>query len=707
VALADSSGKQPLDETVIVASRYEKEVEVVNAAVSQFDGDDIRTIQPRTFEDIFRYEPGVEVVGGPRQTAQEVQIRGEGGNAVTVRIDGARQNFVSGHSGQRFFLDPELVRIGEILRGAGSSLYGSGGAGVIALDTWRASDFLGSDAGIELSSEKSGKADVSAGNSFDWGGRVKVGYASGNDEMVYSGTGAVGEGPWDFLVSFVHRDSGDVRLGNGEDLAGSGIRVNNGIVKAGYNVDENQRVELSYAYYESNDSNGANPQQISIDDFTNTLVDRDIENQQARLAWNWNPEYNDWVDLSTTLYWKYTEHVRNYIPSDSTTSNADRENTFELQPLGIDFVNRSQYEAFGAKQNLITGFEFYNDDQTGDESRADFVGGGGTGSSSGRPDAESNNFGFFVQNDASWDNGLSGAIGVRYDYMDSSSENGRDQSDDQFSPNVELRYEALEGLGLFGSYAHAFTAPTLNEIYNSGSHFGNVPTAFHPMFGFPTSFYEEVWVPNEDLSAATSQNIEFGIDYNKEIADGTFAARVSWFQKNGEETIDYETIGSMTVDVPIYGPTLPPAAFTTNQIQAQNRDETKIEGWEATVDYIADQWYVRSSLSIIDGEDETTGEKLNSTPGDKVTLELGYSVLEDLTVGGRALWVAGREDKVSDENAKTSGYDIYGIFADWRATDNLILTAGVHNLLDQEYEVTSIHNTQAGRSYYLSANFIF
>ena len=51
----------------------------------------------------------------------------------------------SGHDG-RFFVDPSLLKEVEVLRGASSALYGSGGnGGVIEFRTVDAGDFLGPD----------------------------------------------------------------------------------------------------------------------------------------------------------------------------------------------------------------------------------------------------------------------------------------------------------------------------------------------------------------------------------------------------------------------------------------------------------------------------------------------------------------------------------------------------------------------------------
>ncbi|MFT5882731.1 MAG: hemoglobin/transferrin/lactoferrin receptor protein [Crocinitomicaceae bacterium] len=678
--MAEEETSQTLETTVVTATRYGKDAALVNSQVSIFDSEDLRLFQPRTLDDIFRYQPGVEFSGGPRQTGQQLEIRGEGGSAVTVRIDGARQNFASGHSGQRFFVDPELLSRGETLRGSGSHLYGSGGAGVVSLNTWSVDDFLGGD----------------LGGGIETAGRVKTAYSSGNDEMVYSGVGVVQQGAWDFLASVIYRDAGDVRLANGLDSVGSAIEVTNYLFKAGYNVDLDQRIEFTYSNYESKDSNGANPQ--NEEGISNALVDRETSHQQFTLSHSFSPESNQWLDLKSLLYWNETEQSRIYQAASG--SNLGRENRHELSTLGLEIVNHSRYEAWNAEHNLITGFEIYRDDQTGRETRDDFYAPGKVGSSSGRPNADAQTYAFFAQNDTSWSNGISGALGLRYDHASSSSDGGRSQSDSQFSPNVEVRYEALDGLAIFSSFSQAFTAPTLNEIYQNGSHYGVVPISF-----FPAGYYEEVFVSNEDLEAQSSQNVEIGVDFTKDLHDAKLTSRVVWYRKKGEDTLDTEIVG--TVVTPSYPGFMGPGTLVQDQRQTVNRDETVIQGWEATLRYDASNWYANGSFSALSGEDKSTGDDLNTIPGDKLALECGYFVNEDITVGARGLWVSSREDKVQDNRLKTSGYDTYGIFADWQVSENFTLTTGVHNLLDQEYERTSIAQSEPGRSCYISATYNF
>ena len=62
---------------------------------------------------------------------------------------------------------------------------------------------------------------------------------------------------------------------------------------------------------------------------------------------------------------------------------------------------------------------------------------------------------------------------------------------------------------------------------------------------------------------------------------------------------------------------------------------------------------------------------------------------------------------MSDVNSQTSGYDVHGINIHWQTTENFGLTAGVTNLFDQEYAVTYINRTEAGRNFFVTGTLTF
>ena len=110
--------------------------------VSVVERDAIQTRQASDLEDVLQHVPGVLVDGGARRSGQAPTIRGFREEDILILLDGARQNFISGHDG-RLFIEPDLLKSVEVVKGPISSLYGSGGlGGAIALTTVDASDFL-------------------------------------------------------------------------------------------------------------------------------------------------------------------------------------------------------------------------------------------------------------------------------------------------------------------------------------------------------------------------------------------------------------------------------------------------------------------------------------------------------------------------------------------------------------------------------------
>ena len=129
VDVNDSSGQPPessafeVAPVLVSATRVEQDIDDVSRAIAVVEEDEIRTMQPQSVAEILRYQPNITVSGGPRPGNQSVNIRGLTGQKVLQTIDGVRQTFESGHR-PTYFLDPELIRDVEVLKGPTSSLWG-------------------------------------------------------------------------------------------------------------------------------------------------------------------------------------------------------------------------------------------------------------------------------------------------------------------------------------------------------------------------------------------------------------------------------------------------------------------------------------------------------------------------------------------------------------------------------------------------------
>jgi len=724
-----------VDVIVESATRTEKRLADVPAAVSLITLDDIERLAPLSFDDLIRFEPNVDMLGGPRYLGEQMIIRAQGGNAVTVRIDDARQNFVSGHAGQRFFVEPEFMKDIEILRGGGSFLYGSGGAGVVNISTLDPQDI------------------ARDGNPL--GLRVRNSYHSNTGEWVHSVTGAVSSENLDLMMGTSDRDGGNITLADGVELPDSAVdRVSN-IAKMVIRPGEDQQLTFTIFDYNSLDQGAANPQ-ADTDSVTNPPVGREIYFQQWTGNYEWNPMENDLIDLGLTFYYNTTSQIRNYI--DTTGSNVGRQNIHDLEVFGIDFQNRSILEIGSLEHEIVFGMEYFTQSQDGTESRALFQTPGAPGRSGTRPGAEADHFALFATDEIDLTDSLSLFTGIRYDTYEMLKTAGvsAGQGQSALSPHIGFNLDLNERFSLFAKFSKAFTQPTLNDLFQDGSHFGIVPSPSRPFFetirepaggfflpppigpGAPApgrvnvNYFEEVFIANADLLPETSDILEMGLHYeNDDLGGAKVSARLTGFYQRGENTFDTEIVGTRTsggypgfanpADVPAettsvsFGPFRPPVQATVfsgiefdGQLeqafrQAVNRAETEIYGAEFTVDYDAEQWFASFVAGTVRSEDLDTGLPLNTNTGDQLSLTLGIRPLENLEFGAYGIVDSGRENLVADPLNQTRGYDIYGVFATYRASETWQLRLGIDNLFDQAYERTSIAQQEPGRNVFFSS----
>jgi len=209
----------PDDQAAVVtvtATRTDNLVEDVPATVSVIDA---ATIQDRLISDIkdlVRYEPGVSVRRAParftaagsatgRDRDSGFNIRGLEGNRVLITVDGVRvpDAFAFGAQsvGRGDYVDLDLLKSVEILRGPASALYGSDGvAGAVSFITRDPQDFLSGDKRV--------------------GGGLRVGYDAADDSWSKSIVVAGKAGDVQAMLAFTRRD------GHGTDTKGTNDSAN-------------------------------------------------------------------------------------------------------------------------------------------------------------------------------------------------------------------------------------------------------------------------------------------------------------------------------------------------------------------------------------------------------------------------------------------------------------------------------------------------
>ncbi|WP_274584375.1 TonB-dependent siderophore receptor [Neisseria leonii] len=148
-------------------------------------------------------EPSIDF-GGGNGTSQFLTIRGMGQNSVDIKVDNAYSDSQILYHQGRFIIDPALVKIVSVQKGAGSASAGIGATnGAIVAKTLDAADLL-------------------KGLDKDWGVRVNAGYA-GNDGITYGASVFGRAGNFDGLLSYTRNDEDNYKPGKGytNDSGGS------------------------------------------------------------------------------------------------------------------------------------------------------------------------------------------------------------------------------------------------------------------------------------------------------------------------------------------------------------------------------------------------------------------------------------------------------------------------------------------------------
>jgi len=630
-------------------------------SVTVMDSNDIEIRVPSTVDDILEGIPNTTMAGGPRRNGETPVIRGFGAQDVIVLLDGTRQNLLTGHEG-RFFLDPMMIESVEVVRGAQSALYGSGGlGGVIEFGTKEAADFLTPD-------QTFGFAPI-------------VGAQSVNNEWSAGMSVFAQPGNFDFIGSFLYRDASDIDLGDGTTLD-SDDDLWSGFAK-GSITEGPHFVEASWLRYQGTSYEPINPQDPDAPD----QVQRDNLSQNWRLSYGYSDPENDWLNPNITLY--YQQFEIDDLRLDAFGSGPTGE-TLErhVDTLGMRLDNNSFVDL--GETDMVTftyGVETYRDKQDGESS----VEGDDR---DGVPDADAGFVGVFAQAEFNFDQpmGLPGELivipGLRYDYYRSSSDVANSNSDSEISPKLGISYLPVEWYMAYVSYAQAFSAPTMNDLYLTGTHFSLGPTA--------SNFF----IPNPDLKPQTTNTIEVGtgVQFENSLAEeDLLTAKGNYFLTYAQDLIDLEVIQPFP---PACNFGIPGDCDGTTQ--ATNVHRAKMQGVEFESRYENNFMIFEGAYSHISGEDRDTGEYLGLLQPDMFTFHLGGKIPAINTQIGWRLIHARDFTATDDPLEEREKYTVNDIYAVWQPLEflyGLNVSVGVDNIFDTNYDRVYVGAAEPGRNF--------
>jgi hemoglobin/transferrin/lactoferrin receptor protein len=653
---AAASTPKPLDPLTVTGTKTPRNRSDVPATVDVIGHEEIERKQPQTVGDLLNDLPGVEMEGGNKGSSSQPNIRGMGAtgwgtNRVITSIDGARQNVGSGHGGM-MFIDPDMVKQVEVMKGPGSTLYGSGAiGGVIAIETKDAEDF------------------IDEGDIF--GFRGKVGFHSVNQEPVLSGTFATKPiDEVDFLGSMVWRDSINYRGGDdGGRIDDTEVDILSGLMKLGIEPAEGHRLELSGLLFEDDED-----ETFTDVDNANTEYDGNhaISKSTATLGYSFDSPDSDLINLKITAY-------RDDTDTKDTGRGYDRTMETRLTTTGLDVYNTFEFDTGWASHATTFGTEYYHDSGEGrvnGEVREQF------------PDATQDVVGVYLQHEIKLFDQLTLTPGVRWDYYKTNPESNdfSSQSHDRVSPKVGLNWEPFDWINLYANYAEGYRAPSVSELYIGGTHFA-------------VGAFNNVFVANPDLKPETAKTWEGGVKLN-------FGDVIQDDDALGFNFAYYTTSAKNFIDGDVVMQFFPTIVLTTTPV---NIPRAEIDGIEVGLNYDSDYFFFGGGYSRVRGWNQTDDEYLNSIPADKLTFTVGARVPQiDVSFGvtNEYLW---DQNRTSDEELRTDSVNLVGLFASWEPSEGMLrgfrLDAGIENLTDQEYTRFLATEEGPGRDYRVAVSY--
>ncbi|MGY6772464.1 TonB-dependent hemoglobin/transferrin/lactoferrin family receptor [Gallibacterium sp. ZY190522] len=695
-----------LEEIEVSALRDPTEYAQTQNKIERLDRNQLEETQATSVAQAISSKPNISISGGSRPLGQKVNIRGLSGTRVVQVIDGVRQNFNLEHRGS-YFLPPSTLGQIEVVKGPSSALWGSGAlGGVMAMRTLNAFDLLK--------------------NNEHWGVLVKQGYqsASSLSETQVAAYGA--NEKFDVLVQGFHNKSNNLRLGESlGELPYSGLTQQGGLLKAGWQINETNRLELNFRHTVNKQLAPANNEMAEpytpIDFFdyvkksrdtggkvdyseaggTTDLAQQKIVDTGLSLRYLFNPE-SDWVNSELTLYTnrtKETEQNQRTLANDET----------RYRTWGFNFRNTSEFE----RAAFIYGVDFYQDHAitSREKNNADACTGVNTsaannggipvgcekflGTAKYRPNpynAKANVWGTYLLSHLKLAEQWTLSPALRFDHYKTSEVSSQSYQKSHLSPALTLSYQPTDWFDINVKYNEAFRAPSLQERYVSGNHFG-----YDRML--VTSFQS-----NPDLKPEVARNKEINFNFhwqNLWKAEDSLKISTALFQNDVKDFINLEVIKYNDEAKNI------PEIF-----QYRNVQNARLRGVEFSTEYQTPSWSLYANYGMLRGKDRQTGEALENINADRIIVGGNYAVVADkFSVGGRLSHYFAQKRLPSKTTQEYPAYTLVDLTATYAPKqgewENLRVDFAIENLFDKAYTQAFSLTPSAGRNVKVSVAYQF
>lgn len=688
IAMANTAQSEPmvnLGHEVITIDRQGTKVKT-NVVTLQEKNESTAT----NMRELLKDEPAIDI-GGGTGSSQYLTIRGMGQNSVDIKVDNAHSDSQILYHQGRFILDPSLVKIVSVQKGAGSASAGIGATnGAILAKTIDAKDLL-------------------ANSDKDYGVKLNLGYSSNNSHN-YGATAFARSGSFDGLLSYNIKDESNFRPGKGyknginggDDVPYSALKTTSYLAKVGATLD-NHRFVLSHMKDEQAGVRTIR-EEYSIFNSTRLTMKVQAPAYRANSLSNTNLE---WTADNLGFVEKLTANA--YMMKNERYSADDRGCGYCGYPNALDkpkeypkpIPTTTKIETKGANLNLDVGAGENALVKYGLNYRHQQIKPGHVDKDVMTHTPEKTEMGAYVEA-IGYVGDFTVTGGMRYDHFDITSNNGVNVKGSNLNPSFGVIYQATPNLSFSANHNYASRGPRLYDALMVGIRSVSI-------------------APN--LKAEQARNTEVGFNYN----NGNFGLDATYFWQK--------------VDDVIVNPQNRHGVHKPNKIipkwkaqEATNDGYSKNHGYEVGASYRYNGLTARLGVAesnpryFLNNTTKDVNPEFAIPVGRTWTSSLAYRFAEpNLELGVRNRTVEESKKTVVpgvsvDSNAvalgsplsSRKGYNVTDVFANWKpyGNDKMNVNFSVNNVENKFYHPHSQRAAQTtipgvGREFRVGVNFTY
>lgn len=257
-------------------------------------------------------------------------------------------------------------------------------------------------------------------------------------------------------------------------------------------------------------------------------------------------------------------------------------------------------------------------------------------------------------------------------------------------------------LDFSAKYNEAFRAPSMQERFVSGSHFGANILGADQINKF---------VANPNLRPETAKNKEITANLHFDSLfkqDDKFKIEATYFRNDVKDLINLKIFNNPNPNPNPNGNTV---LLPTNS-QYQNIANARLSGIELQAQYQTERLTLFTNYGSTKGRDKDSGEALSNIAASKIGVGADYALVKDKFTVGATITHYAAQHRVPKDHAVT--YPSY-ILTDLRATyaplkgewKNLRLDFALENLFDRKYQPAFSLMEGTGRNAKISAVYSF